>query len=198
MLPPSAFESTAALLPAPGSPAGRATRDFVKGEVILDSKVSGFGAKVTLVQSLDPDMCAMAISVSAATAVGGFVTPGDHVDVVLTQGHGNSLRTITILRDVRILGVDQSSDHCRGTPDVVRTVSVQVTPEQGQILALTQHVDTMSLTLRAAGVAANAPPLAPIRLNDILKDKSPVDSPTAGLTIKVRCGDQKVELVEVK
>jgi pilus assembly protein CpaB len=197
-LPPGAFQSTGALLPAPGKPPRRATRDFAKGEIILASKISGFGAKVTLVQGLDPSMRAMAVSVNAVTAVGGFVTPGDHVDVVLTQGSGQSLRTITILQDLRILGVDQSSDQSHDKPDVARTVTVQVTPEQGQILALAQRAGTLSLTLRAPGKAANGPPLASIRLRDILKDEAPVDTAKAGVTIKVRRGDKKVELVEVK
>ncbi|WP_127903637.1 Flp pilus assembly protein CpaB [Solirhodobacter olei] len=197
-LPPGAFQTTTALLPAAGRPPRRATRDFAQGELILASKVSGFGAKVTLVQSLLPNMRAMAIPVTAVTAAGGFVTPGDHVDIMLTQGSGSDLRTVTILQDIRILGVDQTSNQSHDKPDIAKTVTVEVTPDQGQVLALAQHAGTLSLALRAAGVAgAKKQPMASLRLADILQEKSPADVPNAGVTIKVHRGDKKVELVEV-
>ena len=56
------------------------------GEILLASKLSSFGDKVTLVQKLGENARAMAIKVDAVTAVGGFVTPGDYVDIDMTQG----------------------------------------------------------------------------------------------------------------
>lgn len=196
-LPPGAFESTKSLLPTAGGPPRRATRDFSRGELILASKVSGFGAKVTLVQSLKPNMRAMAIPVNAVTAAGGFVTPGDHVDIMLTQGGGDALRTVTILQNIRILGVDQTSNQNQNKPDIAKTVTVEVTPDQGQVLALAQRAGTLSLALRAAGPDQKDTPMASLRLSDILKEKSPVNQPKAGVTVKVRRGDKKVEIVEV-
>lgn len=197
-IPAGAFQATSGLLPTNGKQPRRATRSFAKGDLILGSKVSAFGAKVTLVQSLSPNARAMAIKVNAVTAVGGFVTPGDHVDVVLTQGRDANLKAVTILQDLRILGVDQVSDQNHDHPDVARTVTVEVTPQQGQILALAQQAGTLSLTLRSASNTSSDTPIASIRLNDVLRDSSPVDKPQPGVTIKVRRGDKPVELVEVK
>lgn len=197
-LPPGAYEATAGLLPAAGQPPRRATRNFAKGEIILASKLSDYGGKVTLVQKLTPGSRAMAIKVDAATAVGGFVTPGDFVDIVLTQGGGAKLRAATILQGIRILGVDQSSDQSQDKPNVARTVTVEVTPEQGQVLALAKDAGTLSLTLRATGAEPGEAQIAAIRLSDVLSE-TPAKAleKKASTTVKVRRGEKPVEFVEV-
>ncbi|MCV2870872.1 Flp pilus assembly protein CpaB [Defluviimonas sp. WL0050] len=195
-LPPGAITDLDVLVAQPGMPPRRATRAMSQGELILASKISEFGEKVTIVQTLGANTRAMAISVDAQTAVGGFVTPGDSVDIVLTQGGGDGLRAITILQNIRIIGVDQQADEQSDQPSVARTVTVEVTPEQSQTLALAQKAGTLSLSLRTLDSAIDEP-LDSIRLSDILRDKSPVDDPAeAKATIRVRRANE-VEDVEV-
>lgn len=196
-LPPGAITDIATLVLAPGMPPRRATREMAQGELILASKVSGFGEKVTIVQTLGANTRAMAISVDAETAVGGFVTPGDAVDIVLTQGKDASLRAVTILQNIRVLGVDQQADQQADQPLVARTVTVEVTPEQSQTLALAQKAGTLSLSLRSLDNAEDRP-LESIRLSDILRETSPVEEPVAAkATVRVRRGSD-VEVVEVE
>lgn len=118
------------------------------GEIILKSKLAQPGERVTLVQKLGENTRAVAIKVDAVTAVGGFVTPGDYVDIVLTQSSGG-MRAGTILQNIRVIGVDQQSGENTDQPVVARTVTVEVTPDQGQRLALAQSAGTLSLTLRS-------------------------------------------------
>ncbi len=195
-LPPGAVTDFAALVADAGMPPRRATRQIAQGELILASKVSDFGEKVTIVQSLGVNTRAMAIKVEAETAVGGFVTPGDFVDIVLTQGKDEKLRALTILQNVRIVGVDQDADENSEMPEVARTVTVEVTAEQGQKLALAQKAGTLSLSLRTLDSAADAP-LEPILLSDILPDEpapvaevvaeaAPVEVPR---TVRIRRGN---------
>ena len=184
-VPPGAITDLELLIAKTGQPMRRATRPLSQGELILASKVSNFGEKVTIVQSLGPNARAMAIKVDAETAVGGFVTPGDTVDVVLTQGREESMRAVTILQNIRILGVDQVSDENRDQPEIARTVTVEVSPEQGQKLALAQKAGTLSLTLRTLDSVEDAP-MDSIRLSDLMRDKSPVDEAISKTTIKVR------------
>lgn len=196
-LPPGAVTDINVLLPKPGMQPRRATREISQGELVLASKVSNFGEKVTIVQTLGENNRAMAIRVDAETAVGGFVTPGDSVDIVLTQGAGATLRAITILQNIRVLGVDQQADQQTDQPQVARTVTVEVTPEQSQTLALAQKAGTLSLSLRSLENAADKP-LDSIRLSDILREKSPVEEPTvAKPTVRVRRANE-VEVVEVQ
>ncbi len=168
-VPPGAFVDRAALLPATGGQPRRAVRPMVAGEILLASKLSDFGEKVTIVQSLSPGTRAMAIKVDAVTAVGGFVTPGDYIDLLLTRGRGDELLTDTILRNIRVIGVDQKSDEMSNSPDVAATVTVEVTAEQGQVIALAQRAGTLSLALRNGGGDDGAP-LERLRLSDLVPE----------------------------
>lgn len=194
-LPPGAMTDINQLLPQPGMPPRRATRAMAQGELLLASKLSDFGEKVTIVQTLGENTRAMAIKVDATTAVGGFVTPGDSVDILMTQGDGQTLRAITILQNIRILGVDQQADEQNDTPGIAKTVTVEVTPEQGQTLALAQKAGTLSLSLRTLDKAVDQP-MDSIKLSDIMRDKSPVTETVAKTTIRVRKANS-VETVEV-
>ncbi len=168
----------------------RAKRAMVKGEVVLAAKLSNFGEKVTIGQTLSPGNRAMAISVNATTSVGGFVTPGDFVDVVLTSRDNRGLRAVTILQKIRVVGVDQQADELNEQAQVARTVTVEVTPLQGQKLALAQRAGTLSLTLRNIGEADQAEEeLQSIRLSDIIPSDAPVIVPEAPKpTVRVRRG----------
>ncbi len=186
-VPDGVYIDYAQLLPTDGGDPRRARRALATGELLLASKVSDFGEKVTIVQTLSPNSRAMAIKVSAETAVGGFVTPGDFVDVVLTQGRDEAMRAVTILQNIRVVGVDQQSDELEDNPEVARTVTVEVTAEQGQKLALAQNVGTLSLTLRSLESEEDAP-LESVRVSDLLQELSPVPEGQKTTTITVRRG----------
>lgn len=147
-VPVGAFTAIQDLVGSDPSQSRRALGRVFQGEVILASKLSTAGARVTIVQKLGENSRAMAIKVDAVTAVGGFVTPGDYVDIVLTQGGGDGMRAGTILQKIRVIGVDQQSEENAEQPVIARTVTVEVTPDQGQRLALAQRAGTLSLTLR--------------------------------------------------
>lgn len=186
-VPKGIFTETSDLIPADGLPPRRARKAISQGELLLANRVSDWGEKVTIVQSLSPNHRAMAIRVNAETAVGGFVTPGDSVDVLLTQGRGDTLRTVTILQNIKVIGVDQDSDVGNDSPEVARTVTVEVTPDAGQRLALAQQAGILSLTLRNT-VGSEDQPLDSLRLSDLMQDVSPLPENAPNPTITVRRG----------
>ena len=188
-VPDGIFSDYASLLPQVGDDPRRARRAISQGELILAGKVSDYGEKITIVQTLGPNRRAMAIRVNAETAVGGFVTPGDYVDVVLTQGRGSDLRAVTIMQNIRVIGVDQKSDEQSDTPEIARTVTVDVSPEQSQTLALAQQAGRLSLTLRNFATSEDGP-LQSTRLSDVLQDLSPVEEAERPPTIVIRRGTQ--------
>ena len=105
-----------------------------------------------------PGMRAVTIPVSAKTGVGGFVFPGDRVDMVLTQqveGEGTALKASeTILRNLRVLATDQStvSEKAEDGSTVVKafsTVTIEVTPVIAEKVAVAQTIGTLSLSLRS-------------------------------------------------
>ena len=197
-VPSGVFTDYSVLIPKGDEEPRRAKRAMVKGELILAAKLSDFGEKVTIGQTLSPGNRAMAISVNATTSVGGFVTPGDFVDVVLTSRDKRGLRAVTILQRIRVVGVDQQTDELNEQAQVARTVTVEVTPLQGQKLALAQRAGTLSLTLRNIEAADEEDQvLESIRLSDIIQDDTPVVvAPAPKPTVKVRRGSaiEEVEL----
>ncbi|WP_170786951.1 Flp pilus assembly protein CpaB [Ruegeria lacuscaerulensis] len=191
-VPVGVFTNYNDVLPTAGGEPRRAKRALAQGEILLASKVSEFGEKVTIVQTLGEGNRAMAINVNAQTGVGGFVTPGDYIDIVLTRGRDEELRAITILQNIRIIGVDQQADEEIDRPGIARTVTVEVTPEQSQRLALAQKAGQLSLSLRSLDETENKP-LEAVRLSDILLEKSPVEDGTPQPVVKVRRGISDVQ-----
>jgi len=138
-----------------------ALRGLTPGEPVLLTEVSGPGGRLNLSSVIDPGMQAVAIRASDVTGVGGFVLPGDRVDVLLTraisQGNNQPVNTVTqVLADnVKVVGVDQSDNDEADKPAVAKAVTIQVTPEQAQAITLGQAVGSVSLSLRH--VADEAP-----------------------------------------
>lgn len=196
-VPGGVYTDLSTIVASPGEDPRRARRAMVKGEILLAAKLTNFGEKVTIGQTLSPGNRAMAISVNATTSVGGFVTPGDYVDVVLTSRDSRGLRAQTILQKIRVVGVDQQTDELNEQAQVARTVTVEVTPLQGQKLALAQRAGTLSLTLRDIGsVDEDEQTLETIRLSDIIQDDAPLVSSAPKPTVRVRRGidSEDVEL----
>lgn len=197
-VPPGVYTDFEVLVPKGDDEPRRAKHAMVKGELILAAKLSDFGEKVTIGQTLRPGNRAIAISVNATTSVGGFVTPGDYVDVVLTSRDERGLRAVTILQNLRVVGVDQQADELDEQAQVARTVTVEVSPIQGQKLALAQRAGTLSLTLRNVEAANEEDQvLESIRLSDILRDDAPVaaaPAPKSTVTIRRGIDSEEVEI----
>jgi pilus assembly protein CpaB len=194
-LPSGAFTRLSDILPADGGEPRRSRTSIARGQPILADHVSAFGERVTIVQTLSENGRAMAINVNAETAAGGFVRPGDYVDVVLTQGTGEDMSAATILQNIRVIAVDQDADQQSDAPQVSRTVTVEVTADQGQSLALAQRAGRLSLMLRNYGSADESLPRA-IRLSDMLVGEEeeivvveePAPPPAPPRTVTVRRG----------
>ncbi|MFM5885217.1 MAG: Flp pilus assembly protein CpaB [Novosphingobium sp.] len=131
-----------------------ALRPIVVGEPILASKVSGTDGRATLSANLPLGQLAFAIPVNDVSGVGGFVRPGDIVDILLTRvipGEGNQSgdrMTDVLLEAVPVLGIDQVADEKNTQPAVGKTATVQVDTFGAQKLALAMQSGTMSLALR--------------------------------------------------
>lgn len=191
-VPENAITEASAIIPSNGLDPRRAKRTMVRGELISMDKVSDWGEKVTIVQTLGENNRAVSITVNAATGVGGFVTPGDEVDIVMTSGSGNDLRAVTILQKIRVIAIDQMSDEQLDQAVIARTITVEVTPQQGQKLALAQRVGSLSLSLRS-NETADEKPLNAVRVSDLMIEESPDAETVTKNVVRVRRGIQNVE-----
>lgn len=123
-------------------------------EAVLASKITGPGQRATLSAMLSDGMKAVTIRVNDVEGVAGFVLPGDRVDILLTRtGEKNNAVNDVVIQDVRVLAVDQLADQKAEKPSVVKAVTIEVDPTEGQKVALAATVGTLSLLLRKAGDA---------------------------------------------
>lgn len=129
------------------------------GQPLTQGSLVAPGDRGFLAAALGPGMRAVTIPVSARTGVAGFVFPGDHIDLVLTQtvksqGQGEALKASeTILKNLRVLATDQatSSETVDGKTRVrtFSTVTLEVTPKIAEEVAVAQTIGTISLSLRS-------------------------------------------------
>jgi pilus assembly protein CpaB len=121
-------------------------------EAILAAKITGPGQRATLSAMLRDGMKAVTIRVNDVEGVAGFVLPGDHVDVVLTrQSDKDNGTNDVVIKNARVLAIDQLADARAEKPSVVKAVTLEVDVTDGQKLALASAVGTLSLLLRKAG-----------------------------------------------
>ena len=128
------------------------------GEPLTQGSLVAPGDRGFLAAALGPGMRAVTVPVSAKTGVAGFVFPGDHIDLVLTQTvqaqDGEPLRASeTILRNIRVLATDQSTESSTVDGKTVvkefKTVTLEATPKIAEKIAVAQTIGTLSLSLRA-------------------------------------------------
>ncbi|HTV27313.1 MAG TPA: Flp pilus assembly protein CpaB [Xanthobacteraceae bacterium] len=121
--------------------------------MVVLAKGSGFLAAI-----LPKGMRAVAVDIAADSDAGGFILPEDHVDILLTRhdkaaekNTGNeTIVTDTILRNVRVLAVDQAVQEKSGQKVIVgKTATIELAPEQAETLADARQVGTLSLSLRS-------------------------------------------------
>lgn len=146
--PEGSFETIAEIL---GSERRVVLRSIGRNEPVVKEKISGFGSRASLSQIIEKGHRAAAIRVNDVLSVGGFILPGDRVDVVHTYQPGQDRMTsITniIIEDVRVLGIDQISDEGQEGAVVGKSATLEVTPEQVQKIALAANVGHLSLSLR--------------------------------------------------
>jgi pilus assembly protein CpaB len=124
-------------------------------EPVLSVKITGAGERATLSALVRKGMKAVTIRVNDVEGVGGFVLPGDRVDVVLTrQVDKGSATTEVVLQDARVLAVDQTADDRAAKATVAKSVTLEVTTVQAQKVWLAASVGNLSLLLRKAGETA--------------------------------------------
>ena len=159
------------------------------GQPVTQGALVKPGDRGFLAAALGAGMRAVTISTSAKSGVAGFVFPGDHIDLMLTQtvrggdsggGEQPLKATETILKNLRVLATDQSteSEVVDGKTVVHQfsTVTIEVTPRIGQKIQVAETIGTLSLALRS-----------------IADNQSELERLVASGAVKVPAGASKLE-----
>jgi len=144
-------------------------------EPVLALKITGPGQRATLSALVKPGMKAVTIRVNDVEGVGGFVQPGDRVDVLLTrQIDKGQASTEVVLQNVRVLAVDQSADERNAKAAVAKSVTLEVTTVEAQKIWLASSVGSLSLLLRKAGETGETQ-TRKVTLNDLGSNEAPAE-----------------------
>ena len=135
---------------------GRVTvTSILPGDLITENKLAPKGTVPGITALLSPNQRAMTVKVDEASGVAGFLTPGNRVDVVVVVDKGEFDKdpiAKLLFQNLKVLGTGQKlENHPGDKPQIVPTVTLEVTPEQGERLALAAQEGRISLVLRGQG-----------------------------------------------
>ncbi len=129
---------------------GKVTTTNVQAGQLLLASMFGDPGETSLAASVKKNMRAITVRVNDVIGVAGFLLPGSRVDVVSTISRiGTGIATSrTILSDIKVLAVDQTTATKSDEPVMVRAVTLEVTPKQAETLLKGQAAGSIQLTLR--------------------------------------------------
>lgn len=123
----------------------------ITGQNVIRADGGGFMAA-----TLTAGKRAYGIELNAERGAGGFILPNDRVDVIMTRKLGqdssgeSNYQAITVLRNVRVLAVDQTSEEDSDSKAIVaKTATLEVSEREAETLALADAMGDLSLTLRS-------------------------------------------------
>jgi len=131
-----------------------ARTSFRIGQPLVDTDIVMPGSRGFLAAVLRPGLRAVSVPATATSAVSGFIYAGDRVDVLLTHTlngpNGQHSATETILRNARVIAMDQRLDFAPGDkPEVGKTATLELTAKQTEIVTLGVKMGELSLVLRS-------------------------------------------------
>lgn len=139
------------------------------GDPLTMSRFIQAGDAGVMAALLSPGMRAVTVRISVDTAAGGFIQPGDKVDIILQEdiqpdrnsGNDEVLQVAnTIFENVTVLAIDQSfsSANSRGAAIPGSTATLELSPRDAEKITVAQVRGDLSLVLRGfSGSAARAP-----------------------------------------
>ncbi len=139
---------------------GVAKSIIYQNEPVSERKIVKPGSQGLMASLLNPGMRAVTTRISVDTAAGGFIQPGDHVDIILTSaattttpgigGRGNTFVSTTIFENVRVLAIDQtiSTSAESGAAIMGSTATFEMTQDDSELLQQAVAQGDLSLTLR--------------------------------------------------
>jgi pilus assembly protein CpaB len=125
------------------------TTSIARGEILVAERFAAHGRGSTLAALIAPNMRAVTVRVDDVIGVGGFLLPGNKVDVLAARRDRNQRATSeTILTNIKVLAVDQTAATEENEPVIVRAVTLEMTPKEAEKIVKARTEGTIQLTLR--------------------------------------------------
>lgn len=114
----------------------------------MEQRFAEHAAGSTLAAIVGKNMRAVTVRVNDVVGVAGFLLPGNRVDVLASRKEKRRAHTETILQDIKVLAVDQTTSTDKNDPVIVRAVTLEMTPKQAEKLVKGREEGTIQLALR--------------------------------------------------
>lgn len=123
---------------------------FYPDEIITEKRVSEYLGGSTLSALISKEYRAISVRVDDVVGVAGFILPGNRVDILATKKDrsANEASTRTLLQNIKVLAVDQEASQEKEKPAIVRAVTLELKPEQAEVIVQAMQEGTIQLTLR--------------------------------------------------
>jgi pilus assembly protein CpaB len=180
---------------------GRVTvTKMVAGKPLVAAELAAEGSGVGLVAQIRPGYRAMSIRVDEVIGVGGFILPSTFVDVIAVEEQSSKKMVgKTILERIQVLAVAQETFVEEGKAQLVRTVTLELSQRQAEILAAQVNQNPIHLVLRNPTdlnekvVEVEEKPVARQPVVRRAPTPAPTSQPSSAFTIEVIQGDKKAE-----
>jgi len=173
------------------------------GEPILQSKLAAQGIEGGMTAIISPGKRALSVKVDEIIGVAGFVLPGASVDVIVTiddkQNRIFDAAAKTVLQNIKVLAVGQKVMQEKDEPVLVNVVTLEVTLEEAEKLALSINRGRLQLALRNQSDDRETP-TGGIHISRLINTTSPVkvvtnsekrDSKEKNVIVEVIRGDKR-------
>jgi pilus assembly protein CpaB len=135
------------------------TTKISRGEILVAERFRAHKTGSTLAALVNPNMRAVTVRVDDVVGVAGFLLPGNTVDVLASRKLTNKRAiTETILKNIKVLAVDQTASAEDNEPVIVRAVTLEMLPKQAETLFRARTEGTIQLTLRNPMEEEHVPP----------------------------------------
>jgi pilus assembly protein CpaB len=170
------------------------------GMLLTEKYLAGPDSSLGLPHKIPVGMRAISIKTDDVNDLGGFLFPGAKVDILaaIKSGASGIARSVVIVQDVDVLATGkQMTPDPEGKPTTASIVTVLVTPEQAQKIALAQQESSLYVSLRNGGdgeIVPNRPALftdiAGVPPAPVSERKRPSNTkmPSAGTTVETILG----------
>jgi pilus assembly protein CpaB len=121
-----------------------------ENEPVTESKLAPRSSGAGLPPTIPPGMRAMAVRVNDVVGVAGFTVPGTRVDVIVTANSGQESMSRVVLSNITVLtaGTRMEQEKKDNTPIATSVVTLLVTPQDAEKLALASNDGSVVLALR--------------------------------------------------
>jgi pilus assembly protein CpaB len=124
---------------------------LLPNEPITESKLAAVGAGAGIQTLIPPGMRAVAVRTNDVIGVAGFVSPGAHVDIVVTANPRNEFTSRIVVANIEVLSANTNTDRAQaqqGAATPANVVTLLVTPQDAEKIALAQSQGQIALALR--------------------------------------------------